>query len=75
VRRSRCPLTVEELICTGVDYVVVACPTVFHLEVGLALAEAGVHALIEKPLADTGARRSGWLIHFTQRPRRRSRTY
>lgn len=48
--------TVEELICTGVDYVVVACPTVFHVEVGLALAEAGVHALIEKPLADTGAR-------------------
>jgi predicted dehydrogenase len=29
----------------------VAVPTAFHEEVGLALAEAGVHALIEKPLA------------------------
>ena len=46
--------SVEELIAVGVDYVVVACPTAFHLEVGLALAETGVHALVEKPLADTG---------------------
>ncbi len=45
--------SVEELIAAGVDYVVVACPTAFHLEVGLALANAGVHALVEKPLADT----------------------
>ena len=51
--------SVDELIQTRVDYVVVACPTALHLEVGLALAEAGVHALIEKPLADTaeGARK------------------
>ena len=51
--------SVEELIATGVDYVVVSCPTAFHLEVGLALASAGVHALIEKPLAETevGSRR------------------
>ncbi|WP_308282229.1 Gfo/Idh/MocA family protein [Streptomyces lichenis] len=51
--------TVEELIALGIDYAVVACPTALHEPVGLALAEAGVHALIEKPLADTveGARR------------------
>ncbi|MFD9435505.1 Gfo/Idh/MocA family protein [Streptomyces sp. NPDC060002] len=51
--------TVEELIALGVDYAVVACPTALHEPVGLALAEAGVCALVEKPVADTvdGARR------------------
>jgi len=44
---------VEDLIALGVDYVVVACPTAYHEQVGLALADAGVHALIEKPLAHT----------------------
>jgi UDP-N-acetylglucosamine 3-dehydrogenase len=33
------------------DYAVVACPTALHEEIGLRLAEAGVCALIEKPLA------------------------
>jgi len=45
--------TVDQLIAHGVDYVVVACPTALHEEVGIALAEAGVAALIEKPLAHT----------------------
>ena len=45
--------TVEELIALGIDYAVVACPTALHEEVGLQLADAGVCALIEKPLADT----------------------
>ncbi|MEU0953334.1 Gfo/Idh/MocA family oxidoreductase [Streptomyces niveus] len=51
--------TVEELLAIGVDYAIIACPTALHEEVGLQLAEAGVSALIEKPLADTvdGARR------------------
>ncbi len=44
---------VEQLIALGIDYAVVACPTIFHEPIGLALAEAGVHALIEKPLANT----------------------
>ncbi len=48
--------SVEELIAQGIDYCMVAVPTVHHEPIGLALAEAGVHALIEKPLAqDTAA--------------------
>jgi predicted dehydrogenase len=43
--------SVEELISHGIDAAVVVVPTQFHEEVGLALAEAGVHALIEKPIA------------------------
>ena len=42
---------VDALLELRPDYVVVACPTAFHEEVGLRLAEAGVPALIEKPLA------------------------
>jgi len=48
--------TVEELIALGIDYAMVAAPTAFHEDLALALAAAGVHALIEKPLAvDTPA--------------------
>ncbi|MGO4957471.1 Gfo/Idh/MocA family protein [Luteococcus sp. Sow4_B9] len=43
--------TIDELIEVGLDYCVVAAPTVYHDEIGTKLAEAGVHALIEKPLA------------------------
>jgi predicted dehydrogenase len=42
---------IEELLGHGLDYVVVACPTAFHERIALTLAEAGVAALIEKPLA------------------------
>jgi len=41
---------VEQLIKVGVDYVTVAVPTMLHEEIALALAAAGVHALVEKPL-------------------------
>ncbi|WP_163377117.1 Gfo/Idh/MocA family oxidoreductase [Dietzia sp. Alg238-R159] len=43
--------SVDTLIEQGIDYCVVAVPTRFHLDVVLKLAEAGVHALVEKPLA------------------------
>lgn len=43
--------TIHDLIGAGIDYCAVAVPTVHHEAVGLALAEAGVHAIIEKPLA------------------------
>ncbi|WP_258726410.1 Gfo/Idh/MocA family protein [Cellulomonas sp. NS3] len=44
---------VQHLIDAGVDYAVVAVPTQYHEEVGVALAEAGIHAMLEKPLAPT----------------------
>lgn len=47
--------TVDELIAKGIDAAVVATPTMYHLDAGLALAEAGIHTLIEKPLATDGA--------------------
>ena len=43
--------SLELLLDAGLDYCVVAVPTALHEEVGLMLAAAGVHALIEKPLA------------------------
>ena len=45
--------TLDELIAIGLDYVVVAVPTIYHLEMATALAAAGVHCLIEKPVAST----------------------
>ncbi|APT85667.1 Gfo/Idh/MocA family protein [Corynebacterium aquilae] len=45
--------SVEELIEQKLDYCVVAVPTHLHHEIGTKLAAAGVHALIEKPLAET----------------------
>src|SRR5688572_4218877 len=42
---------VTALIAYGIDACVVASPTGTHRDVGVELAEAGVHTLIEKPLA------------------------
>src|SRR5690606_752773 len=42
---------VEQLIESGIDYCMVAVPTIYHEQIGLTLAQAGVHAMIEKPLA------------------------
>jgi len=42
---------VEDLVRAGIDYAVVAVPTQLHEEIALYLAENGVHALVEKPLA------------------------
>ena len=51
--------TVEEVIAAGIDYCTVAVPTMHHESVGLALAQAGVHTIIEKPLAqDTPSARN-----------------
>lgn len=43
----------DQFLALGLDYAVVAAPTMFHLDLGTRLAEAGVHALIEKPVAST----------------------
>jgi predicted dehydrogenase len=50
---------VHALIEAGIDIAVVAVPTAFHEDAALALAEAGIHTLVEKPIAhslEAGAR-------------------
>jgi predicted dehydrogenase len=42
-----------ESFLSGLDYAVVATPTIYHREMGQLLAEHGIHALIEKPVAHT----------------------
>jgi predicted dehydrogenase len=44
---------VEALIAAGIDAAMVAVPTYLHEPVALALAAAGVHAMVEKPIAAT----------------------
>ncbi len=43
--------SLDEMIAAGVDAAVVAVPTEEHEAVAMVLADAGVHALIEKPVA------------------------
>lgn len=43
--------SVEDMVAARLDLCVVAVPTAWHEQAGLALAAAGVHALVEKPLA------------------------
>ena len=45
--------SIDEVIAKGVDYCVVAAPTAFHEEISLKLIDAGIHILIEKPVAHT----------------------
>jgi UDP-N-acetylglucosamine 3-dehydrogenase len=45
--------SVDELIAADIDIAVVAAPTGLHESIALALAEAGVHTMVEKPLAPT----------------------
>jgi len=44
---------IDALIAAGIDVAVVAVPTRFHEDAALRLAEAGVHTLVEKPIADS----------------------
>ena len=50
-----CPVytDIEDLIRLGLDYCVVATPTSTHEQIACRLASAGVHCLIEKPVAHT----------------------
>ncbi len=43
--------TVDELLEQDIDYAVVSVPTFAHEDIAVRLADAGVHTLIEKPLA------------------------
>lgn len=47
--------SIADALPVGLDYCVIAAPTAFHTELALALAAAGVHALVEKPLASDTA--------------------
>lgn len=42
---------VDALIAAGIDIAVVAVPTAFHEDAALKLADAGIHTLVEKPIA------------------------
>ena len=44
---------IDALIDSGIDIAVVAVPTQYHEDAALKLAAAGVHALVEKPIAHT----------------------
>ena len=45
----------DAFLALGLDYCVVAAPTIHHLELGRELAKRGIHALIEKPVASDSA--------------------
>lgn len=42
---------IQDLLAHGIDAVVAAVPTAMHEEIALAVADAGVHLLVEKPIA------------------------
>lgn len=44
---------IDALIAAGIDTAVVAVPTRFHEDAALKLAAAGVHTLVEKPIAES----------------------
>lgn len=44
---------VDALIAEGLDAAMVAVPTIYHEETALKLAAAGVHTMVEKPIAAT----------------------
>jgi predicted dehydrogenase len=44
---------IDALIESGIDIAIVAVPTRFHEDAALKLAAAGVHTLVEKPIAHT----------------------
>jgi UDP-N-acetylglucosamine 3-dehydrogenase len=56
---------VDGLIEAGIDAAMVAVPTHLHEDVALALAAAGVHTMVEKPLAATAASGSRVADAFT----------
>jgi len=58
---------IEALIKARIDIAVVAVPTQFHEAAALTLADAGVHTLVEKPIADTTAAGERMVAAFASR--------
>lgn len=58
---------VESLIAAGLDMAVVAIPTRFHEDAALKLAAAGVHTLVEKPIAQSVAEGRRMVDAFAER--------
>jgi predicted dehydrogenase len=60
----------DALLRIGLDYAVLACPTLLHEPLGTALAAAGIPTLIEKPLAGDpdSARRPAQAFHTAAVP-------
>jgi UDP-N-acetylglucosamine 3-dehydrogenase len=58
---------IEQLLARGIDMCVVATPTMVHRDIGLQLAAAGVHTLIEKPLAPDAESGHMLAIAFAER--------
>jgi predicted dehydrogenase len=48
-------VTLDDLLATDIDAVVIATPDRFHHQLGMAALSAGKHVLVEKPLAATVA--------------------
>jgi predicted dehydrogenase len=59
--------TVEEVIAHGVDAAIVAVPTIEHHEVACKLIAAGVHLLVEKPIAGNLAHANDMLARAEDR--------
>ncbi|MGH7026871.1 Gfo/Idh/MocA family oxidoreductase [Brevundimonas sp.] len=47
--------TAQAFVAAGLDAAVIATPNRYHAELGVALLNAGVHVLVEKPIAATTA--------------------
>jgi len=48
-------ITAQEFVAAGLDAAVIATPNRYHADLGVALLNAGVHVLVEKPIAATVA--------------------
>jgi UDP-N-acetylglucosamine 3-dehydrogenase len=58
---------VEGLIDAGIDVAIVAVPTRFHYEAAMTLADAGIHTLVEKPIAHSTEAGREMAAAFTSR--------
>ena len=54
----------EEMLEHQIDFCIVATPTISHEEIGVLMAEAGVHTLIEKPISDFRIHEICFLLDF-----------